>query len=95
MTVNSRRLYNALVGATRMWRGRGKWRVASWVQRLLPQNTVVSAADGRRFHIRPDPIYARLIADADHNFDETEMYRSLLTPGQTVLDVGANYGFYT
>lgn len=56
---------------------------------------VQSVSDGRRFRIGPDWIYWAISVGIDFEPEPTEMVRRLLRPGDTVIDVGANFGWYT
>lgn len=58
-------------------------------------DTVVTVADGRRFHIGPDYIYLPLHRGRDFEPEATSVVRRLVGAGDVVLDVGANYGWYT
>jgi FkbM family methyltransferase len=54
-----------------------------------------TARDGRRFHIGPDWIYWGLHMGLDFEPEPTDVVRRLLREGDTVVDVGANFGWYT
>jgi FkbM family methyltransferase len=56
---------------------------------------VREVADGRRFHIGPDWIYWAIHMGLDFEPEPTAMVRKLVRPGDRVLDVGANFGWYT
>ena len=62
--------------------------------RSIPE-TVVRVADGRRFRIGPDHIYWSLYVGSDFEPAATSVVRRMIRPGDTVLDVGANFGWYT
>jgi FkbM family methyltransferase len=51
--------------------------------------------DGRRFHIGPDWIYWAIHMGLDFEPEPTALVRRLLREGDTVVDVGANFGWYT
>lgn len=79
----------------RRWLG-GSW--TSWAVnrtiRAIPDR-IVSLPDGRRFRLGPDPIYLQLFAGRDFEPLESELTRRLVGPGEIVLDIGANFGWYT
>jgi FkbM family methyltransferase len=51
--------------------------------------------DGRRFHIGPDYAYWALYFGIGHEPEATRVVRQLVRPGDIVVDVGANFGWYT
>jgi FkbM family methyltransferase len=54
-----------------------------------------TVADGRRFHIGPDWAYWALYMGLDHEPEITSVVSHLIRPGDVVVDVGANFGWYT
>jgi FkbM family methyltransferase len=62
--------------------------------RAIPER-VVSAPDGRRFRIGPDPIYWSIYTGASFEPEATAVAAQLICPGDTVVDAGANFGWYT
>ncbi len=70
-----------------------QWAVRQTV-RSIP-DSIVDMADGRRFRIGPDSIYLQIFAGRDFEPQETRLIRQLVQPGDVVLDVGANFGWYT
>src|SRR5688572_2463856 len=58
-------------------------------------DSVISAQDGRRFHIGPDPIYWAIYQGLDYEPEATALLRRLLRRGDVVVDVGANIGWYS
>ncbi len=62
--------------------------------RSIPDR-IVRITDGRKFHIGPDCIYWPLHIGLDFEPEATAMVRRLVRPGDTVVDAGANYGWYT
>jgi FkbM family methyltransferase len=58
-------------------------------------NGICTVSDGRRFHIGPDWIYWAIHMGLDFEPEPTALVRRLLREGDTVVDVGANFGWYT
>jgi len=56
---------------------------------------VVTLSDGRKIHIGPDYIYWPIHLGLDFEPEATSVVRRVVQPGDTVLDIGANYGWYT
>jgi len=52
-------------------------------------------ADGRKFHIGPEVAYWALYMGLEHEPETSHVARQLLRPGDTVVDAGANYGWFT
>ncbi len=55
----------------------------------------VDVADGRKFVMISDPIFFRVAHDGDYEPRLSELLRQIVEPGDTCLDVGANFGWYT
>ena len=74
---------------------------ASMVRRLVPtiaQLPVGRAArmrPGFRLHIRADPVYRALWLFGEFDPWESAFYARFLRPGETAVDVGANFGWHT
>jgi len=56
---------------------------------------VIRHKDGRLLFVGPDRIYWRIYCGLDFEPGPTKLVQSLLGKGDTVLDVGANFGWYT
>lgn len=57
--------------------------------------SVVEVQDGRRFKVGPSIAYWSIYYTNDYESECTALLRELLNPGDTVLDVGANIGWYS
>ncbi len=51
--------------------------------------------DGRKFHIGPDCAYWALYMGLEHEPETSHVVCQLVQPGETVVDAGANYGWFT
>lgn len=58
-------------------------------------DAIVSVADGRQFHIGSDVIYWPLHMGVEFEPEATSIVRRVVRPGDVVIDVGANFGWYT
>jgi FkbM family methyltransferase len=58
-------------------------------------NRIVTVADGRKFKIGPDCIYWALHMGLEFEPEASGIVRRLVHPGDTVVDVGANFGWYS
>ena len=56
---------------------------------------IATVPDGRRFHIGPDWIYWAIHLGMEFEPDPTAVVRVLVRDGDTSVDVGANFGWYT
>lgn len=56
---------------------------------------VIRHKDGRLLFVGPDRIYWRIYCGLDFEPGPTKLVQALLSKGDTVLDVGANFGWYT
>ena len=65
--------------------------------RLRPSGTVLARVRGQRMYVRPESSHlaASLITTGDWEKRETEVFMAAIEPGMTVLDLGANIGYYT
>ncbi len=52
-------------------------------------------SDGRRFHIGPDAAYWTIHLGLSHEPETTSFMREFVRPGDIVVDIGANFGWYT
>lgn len=84
-------------GTMRRIRGVIGPRLADWavqrVARSIPRK-LVRVPDGRQFRVGPDPIFFRICGGGEFEPQETAAVRKLVRPGDCVLDVGANIGWY-
>lgn len=77
---------------------RGGHRLVPLVERCFDLDDVVTArlADGRLMRVRSrDVLQRRLFWFGAYERSTTELFRSLLAPGTTALDLGANVGYFT
>ena len=58
-------------------------------------DSVVTVPDGRRFRVGPSIAYWSIYYTNDYESECTALLRDLLNPGDIVLDVGANIGWYS
>lgn len=58
-------------------------------------DSVQTVPDGRRFHIGPDLIYWPIYTGVGFEPEATSVFRRLLRPDDVIVDVGANFGWYT
>lgn len=56
---------------------------------------IQTVPDGRRFHIGPDLIYWPIYTGVGFEPEATHVLRRLLRAGDVMVDVGANFGWYT
>lgn len=72
--------------------------VAAFLADLLApeRRTIVTTNSGLRFYVDPlSNLGETLIRDEEYEPDTEQMLRSLLKPGSSFLDVGANEGYFT
>lgn len=92
----------------RLWRRRRAWSVVRQATQLLdqshlleiailPSGVVLTSADGFRFHFDPADGQGLLGLELDGTYEgkETALLQAVIQPGWTILDVGANFGWYT
>lgn len=59
-------------------------------------DTIVGLKDGRKFHVSPDDaLYWPIYHGLGYEPEVTGIVRRLIKPGDTVLDIGANVGWFT
>lgn len=56
---------------------------------------IASVPDGRKFQIGPDPMYWAIYHGIDYEPEATQLAKSLLQETDTVLDIGANFGWFS
>lgn len=61
----------------------------------LPDGAVVTSRLGTRFRVHRDGMFRELFLFGDYESVHSRVFRSLIRPGDVVLDVGANFGWYT
>lgn len=63
-----------------------------WSQ--LPAGHVILSRFGTRFELVADPMFRNLFLFGDYEPSNSEIFRTLVRPGDTVVDIGANFGWY-
>ncbi len=58
-------------------------------------DVIHAVPDGRRFHIGPDLIYWPIYTGVGFEPEATSVFRRLLRTDDVIVDVGANFGWYT
>ena len=76
---------------------KGRGRLLEW---MVPQSAsiperVMPCQNGLRFRLRKDPMYRGLYLFGQYEWSTTRFFERLVQPGDTVLDVGANFGWFT
>ena len=56
---------------------------------------IVKSASGLKFTLIPDRLFLRLYLDGGYEPDYTRIACALVAPGDTVVDVGSNFGWYS
>ena len=76
-------------------------KLRTWIRRnfgadpsTIPDR-IATVSDGRHFHIGPDWIYWAIHLDLEFEPEATSVVRQLIRPRDTVVDVGANFGWYS
>lgn len=98
-----RPLIPGLCWLTRSWPGLpGRWRLADWLKRHESLVATCGAATirvggGYRMHVNPADFTERpiWINGFDPRDQQTLFFRQALRPGDCVLDIGANVGYYS
>jgi FkbM family methyltransferase len=58
-------------------------------------DTILTIKDGRKFHIGPDWIYWSIYHGLGYEPEITDIVDKLVRPQDVVLDIGANFGWYS
>jgi len=83
------------------FRGKGRifnliYKAAAGLCRRLPENIIVRSRDGRKFRADlNDTIYKNLFFTGYYEREETLLLQDMIGHGDTVFDIGANFGWYT
>lgn len=89
------RVASALLGPT----GIGKTALGRWLWRTykaaLPKGESWVRVHGQKMWLNLDDRTQLSIAVGTHEKEAFELFRAMIKPGQTVVDIGANVGFYT
>lgn len=56
---------------------------------------MIESRYGTRFSIRPDKMYQDLFLFGEYEEVHTRVFKALIRPGDVVMDIGANFGWYT
>jgi FkbM family methyltransferase len=79
--------------------GLGKTPLGRWMWRLykraLPKGEAWVEVHGQKMWLNLDDRTQLSIAVGMHEKEAFELFRAMIKPGQTVVDIGANVGFYT
>ncbi|PEF33353.1 FkbM family methyltransferase [Bacillus wiedmannii] len=64
---------------------------------IKKENTIVHLIDGRKFYWEENLYYslATLLTDGEWETEDTNILQKLISKDNTVLDIGANFGWYT
>lgn len=65
------------------------------VLEAMPEGEVVQCRHDLHLRLRQDEAYVEPYLHGEYEPANTRLYRRLVEPGQTVFDVGANFGWYT
>jgi FkbM family methyltransferase len=88
-------LSRSLFGLFPFERGQTRLVNAFGLERYIREGTTVEGPLGLRFRVKPEKRYAYLWYWGASEPKLLRPFRTLLRPGMTVLDVGANFGWYT
>jgi FkbM family methyltransferase len=58
-------------------------------------DSIISVSDGRKFHIGPDMVYWGLYYGLGYEPEVTGLLEKLVRSGDIILDIGANFGWYS
>lgn len=73
-----------------------KRRLGDWMMKgVKGEAHTVSVKDGRRFTVIEDRVFLRVYYEGSYEPDLTAAIKQLVLPGDRVVDVGANFGWYT
>ena len=61
----------------------------------IPDGSLVTTRHGVRVRVHSDAMYSQLYLFGEYEPANTGIFRRLVQPGDTVFDVGANFGWYT
>jgi len=70
---------------------------ASIYRRLRPKETILVVCQGSRMYAGASDIglVPNLLADGVYERQQTELFKQIIRPGMVVIDIGANFGYYT
>lgn len=71
-----------------------KRRLWQTVLSLNPSDGLFVCDDGRKFEHTTDSVFARVLLEGDYEPELSSIARSILRPGDVVIDAGSNFGWY-
>ena len=74
---------------------RGRLRFMEGSADEIPRGHVVTTRSGIQIKVAPDGMYRDVYFWGDYEPYHTKIYRNLIESGDTVLDIGANFGWFT